>query len=72
MSVTQIDLDDEALAEVMRLAGVRTKKEAVNLALNDYVDRFRRVEALARSRERAKTWDYDGWVAARADEKAVR
>lgn len=72
MSVTQIDLDDEALAEVMRLAGVRTKKEAVNLALTDYVDRFRRVEALARSRERAKTWDYDGWVAARADEKSVR
>ena len=26
---------------------------------------------LARSREQAKTWDYDGWVAARADEKAV-
>lgn len=72
MSVTQIDLDDEALAEVMRLAGVRTKKEAVNLALSDYVDRFRRVEALARSREQAKTWDYDGWTAARADEKAVR
>ena len=26
---------------------------------------------IARSREQAKTWDYDGWVAARADEKAV-
>ncbi len=31
MSVTQIDLDDEALAAVMRIAGVHTKKEAVNL-----------------------------------------
>ncbi|GAB3217080.1 hypothetical protein GCM10027535_05570 [Mycolicibacterium hippocampi] len=71
VSVTQIDLDDEALAEVMRLAGVHTKKEAVNLAMRDYVDRFRRIEALARTREQAKAWDYDGWRAARADEKAV-
>ena len=28
MSVTQIDLDDEALAEVIRIAGVHTRKEA--------------------------------------------
>ena len=48
MAVTQVDLDDAALAEVMRLAGVHTKKEAVNLALRDYVERFRRAEALAR------------------------
>lgn len=71
MAVTQVDLDDDALAEVMRLAGVHTKKEAVNLALRDYVDRFRRVEALARSREDAKTWDYEGWLSARADERAT-
>lgn len=71
MAVTQVDLDDEALAEVMRLAGVHTKKEAVNLALRDYVERFRRVEALARSREHAQGWDYEGWVVARADEKSV-
>ncbi len=71
MSVTQIDLDDVALAEVMRIAGVHTKKEAVNLAMRDYVERFRRIEALARSREQAKDWDYEGWQAVRADEKAV-
>lgn len=71
MSVTQIDLDDAALAEVMRLAGVHTKKEAVNLAMREYVERFRRVEALARSRELAKDWDYDGFLGARADEKSV-
>lgn len=71
MSVTQIDLDDEALAEVMRIAGVHTKKEAVNLAMRDYVQRFRRAEALARSREHAEGWDYEGWLAARADEKAL-
>jgi Arc/MetJ family transcription regulator len=71
MSVTQVDLDDEALEEVMRIAGVHTKKEAVNLAMRDYVERFRRIEALARSRRDAKGWDYEGWRAARGDEKAV-
>ena len=71
MAVTQIDLDDEALADVMRLAGVHTKKEAVNLALRAYVERSRRIEALARSRECAKDWDYEGWQDARADEKAI-
>jgi Arc/MetJ family transcription regulator len=71
VSVTQIDLDDEALGEVMRIAGVHTKKEAVNLAMRDYVERFRRIEALARSREQAKGWDYEGWLTARADEKAT-
>lgn len=71
MAVTQIDLDNEALVEVMRIAGVHTKKEAVNIALRDYVERFRRIEALARSREHAKNWDYEGWLAARADEKAL-
>lgn len=71
VSITQIDLDDEALDEVMRIAGVRTKKEAVNLAMRDYVARFRRVEALERSRQQAQQWDYEGWAAARADERAV-
>jgi Arc/MetJ family transcription regulator len=71
VAVTQIDLDDEALTEIMRIAGVHTKKDAVNLAMRDYVERFRRIEALAGSREDAKNWDYDGWAAARADEKAV-
>lgn len=71
MSVTQIDLDDDALEHVMRIAGVRTKKEAVNLAMRDYVDRFRRIDALARSRRDAEGWDYPGWRAVRDDERAV-
>lgn len=71
MAVTLIDLDDEALAEVMRIAGVHTKNEAVNLAMRDYVERFKRVEPLARSREQSKGWDYAGWLAARADERAL-
>lgn len=71
MAVTQIDLDDQALAGVMQIAGVHTKKEAVNLALRDYVERFRRIEAPARSRDQAKGWDYEGWISARAEEKTV-
>ncbi|BBZ27331.1 hypothetical protein MMAD_16260 [Mycolicibacterium madagascariense] len=71
MAVTQIDLDDEALAEVMRIAGVRTKKDAVNLAMRDFVERFRRIEALAGSREQSKNWDYESSLAVRAAEKTV-
>lgn len=71
MSVTQIDLDDAALSEVMKIAGVHTKKEAVNLAMREYVDRYRRIEALAQSRKNAQSWDYEGWLAARANEKAI-
>ncbi|WP_449348231.1 type II toxin-antitoxin system VapB family antitoxin [Streptomyces shaanxiensis] len=48
MSVTRIDLDDEALAEAMRLMGATTKKETVNAALRDYVARIKRLEAAER------------------------
>jgi Arc/MetJ family transcription regulator len=37
MSRTNIDLDDELVAEVMRRFGLRTKKEAVDLALRRLV-----------------------------------
>ena len=36
MAVTQIDLDEDALAEVLRRSGRTTKKDAVNDALRDY------------------------------------
>lgn len=44
MTVTQIDLDDEYLAQTMVLANVRTKKEAVNLALKFYAEQKARAE----------------------------
>lgn len=44
MAVTQLDLDDEALADVMRISGAKTKKEAVNLAMRELVERRRRIE----------------------------
>lgn len=37
MARTNIDLDDELVAEVMRRYGLRTKREAVDLALRRLV-----------------------------------
>ncbi|WP_329118977.1 DUF397 domain-containing protein [Streptomyces sp. NBC_01465] len=45
MSVTQIDLDDEALADAMRLLGTKTKKDTVNTALRDVVAGLKALEA---------------------------
>jgi Arc/MetJ family transcription regulator len=72
VGVTQIDIDDEALADAMRLSGERTKKDAVNMALRAYVDRHRRIEALQRHAVEAKGWDYEGWRALRAIDKHPR
>lgn len=69
MAVTQIDLDDEALAEAMRLSGAKTKKDTVNLALRDYAERHRRIEALEHFANLAQDWDYEGWLAQRAADK---
>ena len=46
MTLTQIDIDDDALGEAMRLSGAKTKKETVNLALREFAARHRRVAAL--------------------------
>lgn len=62
MSVTTLDLDDEALAETMRLAGVRTKKDAVNTALREYVARSRRIVALERYADLGAGWDHESWA----------
>ncbi|HEY2549283.1 MAG TPA: type II toxin-antitoxin system VapB family antitoxin [Streptosporangiaceae bacterium] len=60
MSVTQIDLDDDALAEAMRLSGAKTKKDTVNLALREFAARHRRVAALERYAALAGNWDQAG------------
>jgi Arc/MetJ family transcription regulator len=69
MGVTQIDIDDDALDETMRLSGETTKKGAVNLALREYAARHRRVAALERSAVHAAQWDYEGWERLRRAEK---
>jgi Arc/MetJ family transcription regulator len=63
MTVTQIDLDDEALAEAMRLSGARSKKDTVNLALREYAARHRRIARLEYYADAAMQWDFEGWHA---------
>lgn len=69
MSITQIDIDDGALAEAMRLSGTRTKKDTVNLALREYAARHRRIEAMERYASAADGWDYEGWQRLREADK---
>lgn len=70
MTITQIDVDDDALRDVMRGAGLTTKKEAVNAALRDYAAKLRRSAEFDRYIERSQGWDYDAWVSLRAADKA--
>lgn len=71
MPATEIDLDDKALAEAMRLSGARTKEEAVNLALREYVERRRRTEARLRHFQAAQCWDEENFRRLHAAEKSV-
>jgi Arc/MetJ family transcription regulator len=54
MSRTNIDIDDELVAEVMRRFGVGTKKQAVDLAL-------RRLVGVPLSREFLASLEGVGW-----------
>jgi Arc/MetJ family transcription regulator len=72
LSITQIDLDDEALGEAMRLMGTATKKDTVNAALRDYVARVRRVEAAQRLFERGRRGDFDDAAQAHAAARSAR
>jgi Arc/MetJ family transcription regulator len=56
MSVTQIDIDDDALERAMALSRAKTKKEAVNLALRFYAEKQERAASIARHFERARHW----------------
>ncbi|MBB1242763.1 type II toxin-antitoxin system VapB family antitoxin [Streptomyces durbertensis] len=56
MSVTQIDLDDDALERAMSLSKAKTKKEAVNLALRYYAEQQERAARIGRHFERAREW----------------
>lgn len=46
MAATKIDVDEEALAEVMRLSGAKSKQATVNLALREYVALHQRIAEL--------------------------
>ncbi|GAA3443585.1 type II toxin-antitoxin system VapB family antitoxin [Planomonospora venezuelensis] len=72
MTVTQIDIDDEALAEAMRMLGTTTKKDTVNAALREYVARVKRIEALEKLSARAARGEFDEAVAAHERAKQAR
>ena len=72
MALTQIDIDEEALAEAMRLSGAKTKKDTVNLALRDFAARHRRIAALEHYAALAAGWDFEEWERRRAAEKTRR
>lgn len=59
MAKTVIDLDDEALAEAARVLGTTSKKDTVNAALREIVDRRRRAAAVARMREMVAAGEID-------------
>ena len=54
---TNIEIDDDLMSEVLELTGVRTKREAVDLALREVVARHRRLGVL-KLRGRV-SWDGD-------------
>ncbi|MFI8197411.1 type II toxin-antitoxin system VapB family antitoxin [Streptomyces sp. NPDC085942] len=56
MSVTRIDMDDEALERAMTLSKAPTKKETVNIALRFYAEQQERAARLSRHFDRARTW----------------
>lgn len=72
ISATQIDLDEEALGDAMRLMGTTTKKETVNAALREYVNRVKRLQAAERLAERGASGEFDQAAAAHAAAKQAR
>jgi Arc/MetJ family transcription regulator len=54
-----IDVDDDVLAEASALLGTKTKKDTVNTALREIVQRLRRANALARLTEMGESGAFD-------------
>jgi Arc/MetJ family transcription regulator len=69
VALTQIDIDEDALLDAMRLSGAKTKKDTVNLALREFAARHRRAAALEHYAELAADWDFEAWQRQRAAEK---
>lgn len=55
---TNIEIDDELMADAMRCSGVSTKRETVELALLDFV-RYRKRGVLARKLRGKLDWQGD-------------
>jgi Arc/MetJ family transcription regulator len=74
MSVTNVDLDDDVLAEAARLLGTTTKKDTINTALEEVIRRHRRRAAYQRLAERGARGELDAlardWEARKAAQRA--
>lgn len=57
---TNLAIDDQLLEEALKLGGLRTKRETVNLALAEFIRRQKRLNALEAfgTIELDPTWDY--------------
>jgi Arc/MetJ family transcription regulator len=64
MSVTQINIDDEALERAVTVSNAKTKREAVNLALRYYVESQERAARIGRHFDRAPLGSSSGRRAA--------
>ncbi|APA94885.1 type II toxin-antitoxin system VapB family antitoxin [Nocardia seriolae] len=69
MSLTHIEIDEEALETAKRLGGHRTKTAAVAAALREYNQRLSRAASFERYFEIAQDWDIEGAEAAHRAEK---
>ncbi|MGN2636877.1 type II toxin-antitoxin system VapB family antitoxin [Nocardia takedensis] len=69
---TNIEVDPALLADAMRLFGTKTKKDTVNTALREAVQRLKRAEALERLVARAEAGDFDAAIAAYDARKAAQ
>lgn len=56
---TNIDLDDKLIEDVMRLSGLKTKKEAVHRALLEYVQNHSQKDILVLEGKVKFAVDYD-------------
>jgi len=44
--ITNLEMDQELLGEALRVSGLKTKKDPVNLALKEFVNRRKQLEIL--------------------------
>ncbi|GAB3963659.1 hypothetical protein GCM10029978_022260 [Actinoallomurus acanthiterrae] len=59
MTKILVDVDDDALSEAAELLGTTTKKDTVNTALRETVERLRRARAYAEFVELGKSGMFD-------------
>lgn len=43
---TNLAIDDELLREALEISGLKTKRDTVNLALKEFIDRYKQLEII--------------------------